>query len=482
MDSDQLCKKFVDTNKSLIIAPAGYGKTHTLAESLKYSSGKQLVLTHTHAGVAALKDKVEELKVPKSNYHIETISSFAQKYTKAFECGDIPDQKDSEGYYPFIIEKAKRLFKKKAIKDILTITYNGLFVDEYQDCTIQQHQMLVALSDTLPIHILGDPMQGIFGFGGQSLIDFDSDLSDFSVVGELETPWRWEEKNQELGASMHEARIQLESKSINLSCFDNSADILIVKDSKDITVSGTNYNKLIWKYIDSEDNLLLIYHDSTNINARIDLSKRFRQRLAIVEAIDDRSFYDYAERLDQLKESKDQYKDLVTCIKGVPMRGRNARSNTLLTNLNSFLKDDAPPTRSSDPQKVIAISVLNKCLEDFSFSNVAELLKILKDIPRVNCFRKELFWDIVKALAIASQEDISVLEAMEGIRNRKRSDGKKVYGKSIGTTLLTKGLEVDSVIVLNADEFTDAKNLYVALSRASNKLVIISRTEKIQFK
>ncbi len=43
---------FVSKAKSFIVAPAGYGKTYAIAECLKHTKGKQLILTHTHAGVA----------------------------------------------------------------------------------------------------------------------------------------------------------------------------------------------------------------------------------------------------------------------------------------------------------------------------------------------------------------------------------------------------------------------------------------------
>ncbi|MFV1977526.1 MAG: hypothetical protein ACC651_17435 [Candidatus Scalindua sp.] len=43
--------------------------------------------------------------------------------------------------------------------------------------------------------------------------------------------------------------------------------------------------------------------------------------------------------------------------------------------------------------------------------------------------------------------------------------GRKIKGKCIGTTLLTKGLEFDTVAILNARKFDCPKNLYVALTR-----------------
>ncbi|MBI4650815.1 hypothetical protein HY745_05930 [Candidatus Desantisbacteria bacterium] len=106
--------KFVSKPKSMIVAPAGYGKTHAIAECLKHTEGKQLILTHTHAGVASLKEKIQKLSIAYNKYHVETIEGFAQKYVKAFYCGkDIPEQDDTNIYYPFIREKAKNLFKIK---------------------------------------------------------------------------------------------------------------------------------------------------------------------------------------------------------------------------------------------------------------------------------------------------------------------------------------------------------------------------------
>lgn len=89
----------------MVVAPAGYGKTHAIADCLKYTEGKQLILTHTQAGVASLKEKIQGQGTAYNQYHVETIDSFTQKYVNAFYCGnDIPDQDDGKAYYPFIIK------------------------------------------------------------------------------------------------------------------------------------------------------------------------------------------------------------------------------------------------------------------------------------------------------------------------------------------------------------------------------------------
>lgn len=49
---------FLSANKSMVIAPAGFGKTYTIAECIASYRGEKrvLVLTHTHAGIASLKE------------------------------------------------------------------------------------------------------------------------------------------------------------------------------------------------------------------------------------------------------------------------------------------------------------------------------------------------------------------------------------------------------------------------------------------
>lgn len=78
-------------------------------------------------------------------------------------------------------------------------------------------------------------------------------------------------------------------------------------------------------------------------------------------------------------------------------------------------------------------------------------------------------------------EDMTVYEAMYETRNAIRRGGRKIQGRCIGTTLLTKGLEFDTVIVLDAHRFEDSKNFYVAISRACKRLVIISKTPTLHF-
>lgn len=70
---------FLSENQSMIIAPAGYGKTHTIAEcvNLDLSSKICLILTHTHAGIASLKEKLQSIKTRNNKYELATIYGFS---------------------------------------------------------------------------------------------------------------------------------------------------------------------------------------------------------------------------------------------------------------------------------------------------------------------------------------------------------------------------------------------------------------------
>jgi len=64
----------LSTERGLIVAPAGCGKTHLITEVLDVPAIKPyLVLTHTTAGVAALKQKLRRLGVNNKNYVVATI-------------------------------------------------------------------------------------------------------------------------------------------------------------------------------------------------------------------------------------------------------------------------------------------------------------------------------------------------------------------------------------------------------------------------
>jgi len=465
---------FISKEKSLLIAPAGFGKTHALAECLVRTpeDKKQLILTHTHAGIASIKEKVNRLKISASKYHIETITGFAQKYTLAFYCGnDIPLQEDSPKYYSFIIEKATELFKLKTIQKTILYSYQGLFVDEYQDCTNIQHQMITALSEIMPIHILGDPMQGIFDFNG-TLVDFDNDLNDYEKVEQLDTPWRWNNANRnDLGEELRNIRNRLQGGlPIKFNNF-NSIETIIC-DENDWYKPMTQYRNKLTDLL-NENSLLIIHPITSSIEPRLKILKSFNNRLILLESIDEKDSYNISRIIDNWGN-----KSTVLLVRELSYFLFNK------TGLDVWFNNAGLKRKTDSNSKKIAedLQILIDDLQsEMMYSKLAILIKKVMHLPDIKCYRKDLAFALCKALTIAETDNKNVYDAMISHKNTIRRVGRKIYGKCIGTTLLTKGLEFDTVAILNAHKFDNYKHFYVAITRACKRLVIFSQSNEIRF-
>ena len=486
---------FVNGDKTLLIAPAGYGKTHTIVECLKHTSGRQLILTHTHAGVASIKEKILKSDIAPNRYSVETISSFAQKYTNAFYTGtDTPDQENSNEYHPFIIDKATVILKSIIVKSVIKATYTGLFVDEYQDCTITQHKMILALSESLKTHILGDDLQGIFDFHGD-LVDLETDLLDFEKVESLSIPHRWyqEDNNSALGDALKEFRGLLSQEiEIDFALHKVEGLYIINVQPDDIYNSESNYRKCLNKLILNPDsdpafNSLLIivpkYNEIRNCGQRVpkgNISHRVQIRaqidpsksLTLLEAIDDSSFYSLAKKIDTLCSS----------IKRSPMPIKKIKTDVLdkmfnSTGLNNWFNDNGIKNKQADADKVKAFvlkTTIDRFISEPTPLNMNNIIQELMNNLKIKYKREGLVYAILNALKHSELEEIAVYEAMKNHRNVIRRSGRKIKGKCIGTTLLTKGLEFDTVAILDADKFDCPKHLYVALTRCCKKLIIFS--------
>jgi hypothetical protein len=488
---------FVDGDKTLLVAPAGYGKTYTIAESLKYTTGRQLILTHTHAGVAAIKEKIKEFSIASNRYNVESISSFAQKYVHAFYTGtDTPDQENSSEYHPFIIDKATIIFKSNVVRNVIKATYDNLFVDEYQDCTKPQHEMILTLSECLKTHILGDPLQGIFYFNGD-LVDLDTDLSGFERVPDLSIPRRWRKagNNCALGDKLKEIRSLLEHRNVvDFSSNDIEGLHFIIVNPNDIRDSKSLYrkclNKLILnpeknpdfdslliivpKYVEVKDDGGTVRKGDIKHRAKIRVQIDSSKSLTLIEAIDDKNFYSIARKIDTLCSTIGRSTKPVKKIKEDVLERIFQKSGA---NLDNWFNESAIKNKQADTDKIKA-KALKRTIDLFisepSPSNMNNIILELKNNLKIKYMREELLYAILNALTHSHLEGISVYEAIKNQRNIIRRSGSKSKGKCIGTTLLTKGLEFDTVVILDADKFDCPKHLYVALTRCCKNLVVFS--------
>ena len=114
-----------------------------------------------------------------------------------------------------------------------------------------------------------------------------------------------------------------------------------------------------------------------------------------------------------------------------------------------------------------------------SHTSLNELIQVLdKTIKCKYHKRSGLAQDLIKCVRQADLSNCTTREAMVAHKNAVRRKGRKVQGKCIGTTLLTKGLEFDTVVILDAHRINSPKHFYVAVSRCCKQLVIFADGNK----
>ena len=489
--------KFISDNLAKLIAPAGHGKTTAIADYLLLcgNGSCQLVLTHTHAGIASLRKKFTHKNVPTDRYQLDTITGFAQKYVLGF-CGDkaLPDE-EAKDYFDEAVNKCTEILRRPLVQKVITSTYQGIIVDEYQDCTQDQHQMIMALAENLPLHILGDPLQGIFSFEKKPMVDFNSDLGFFIEHRFLATPWRWENTNPVLGQSIYNMRLALERGQI-VPLQDNVNGGIRVYHHENVNEYDQEYLNWLRQLIKFHETasthiLMPTYYEKNeygvnrlrgDVNDRISLKTQFdfRNEYEILDAIDSSEYYSLAKRADtflmkcrqgsRLKRIQHIF-DLV-----IDMRFTKGSVGKWIKRTENRLID-----RNKFKNESRTLEELMDAFETrLSMESFYNLIRYLSNLPEMKCYHWGVKNSFLRSLRYATLQNCTIFEAMKHLKSMIRHQGRKIEGKCIGTTLLTKGLEFDTVIILYPERFEDKKNFYVAISRACKKLVMITQKESIQ--
>jgi DNA helicase-2/ATP-dependent DNA helicase PcrA len=464
----------LDIRRGSVSAPAGCGKTQLIATTLASCSGDKpvLILTHTNAGLAALRKRLAKEKIHSSTYKIATIDGFAMKIIKKFplrsghDSGILQLNKPSSDY-PEIRSRAATLLQSESIDKIIEASYSNLLVDEYQDCNIDQHKIVVSISRVIPVCVLGDPMQAIFDFRGNTLVDWGSDvLTHFPEVTSLKTPWRWNLAGcHSLGAWLLASRNRLKAnQSIDLRTAPSQVEWIKINNAGDAVKQ-----RLFAARTQSPERggAVLIIGDSINANSRYKLTSQTPGATA-VEKVDLEDLVDFARYFDPYEQNS--LAKLLT-FSGTIMTGVGAAS---LIKRIGILRRGKARTPPSD----IETAAL-KYLEKPDIEAAARFIRYLSDQPDTRVYRPDILHCCLNALETSSSTSCGFYEAALKVRERNRHIGRSVSRKAVGSTLLLKGLEADVVVILYPEAMT-AQNLYVALTRGAKKVVICSESHLLK--
>lgn len=459
------------SGRGLIVAPAGCGKTHLITETLAVTDKKPyLVLTHTTAGVAALKQRLKRLGVPNKNYVVSTIDGWARQVSNVFpvSCDVRATPDNPRVFYPELRSKVQGYIAPGHISEIIRSSYTRLLVDEYQDCDADQHALICSLSEVLPTTIFGDPMQCIFNFGGP-MPSWDGDVkSRFPVIMELNTPWRWiNSGTPDLGQWILNCRESLlQRRPIDLlSCPGFVHWIQLAGDPQTDKQRQTEIQYHIRNSNDPSHSLLVI-GDSRNPRSRHNFASLSRG-IDVVEPVDLGDVTQISSQIDNLRG--EELANHVLMAISLMMTGVGKAN--VLKRMPTILAG-----RNRTPATPIELAVKD-VIETSDKIAVGNLLGCLEVSPETRLFRRGAFTALKSAVSLSvSDPTKTTKQAAEIVREQRRHRGdSRIPSRAIGSTLLLKGLEADHCLLLDAGTL-NAQNLYVALSRGAKSITVFSNS------
>ncbi|MBL4783534.1 MAG: AAA family ATPase [Porticoccaceae bacterium] len=461
----------LSSGRGLIVAPAGCGKTHLITEVLAVADEKPyLVLTHTTAGVAALKQRLKRLGVPNKNYVVSTIDGWALRIANIFpvSCDVRATPDNPKVFYPELRRKVQGYVAPGHISEIISSSYSRLLVDEYQDCDADQHALICSLSEVLSTTIFGDPMQCIFNFAGP-MPSWDGDVKPrFPIITELNTPWRWiNAGTPDLGQWILNCRESLlQRRSIDLlSCPGYVHWIQLAGDPQADNQRQTEAQYHIRNSNDPSHSFLVI-GDSRNPRSRHNFASLSRG-IDVVEPVDLADVTKISSQIDKL--CGEELANHVLAATSLMMTGVGKAN--VIKRMPTILAG-----RNRTPATPIELAV-KEVMESGDKSSVGNLLSCLEVSPDTRLFRRGAFSALKSAVSLSvSDPTKTTKQAAEIVREKRRHQGdRRIPSRAIGSTLLLKGLEADHSLILDAGAM-NSHNLYVALSRGAKSITVFSNS------
>lgn len=459
--SDEVYQALAQASSGFVESPAGCGKTEAIVRTVgTYCNGRQLILTHTHAGVDALRQRFRLHSVPVFKYHVDTIAGWSWDWVRKYPENAGYTGSTEIAQWNDVYTAMSVLLQKDFVKLGVTNSYTGIIVDEYQDCTVSMHQLIVQLKALLPCRVLGDDLQGIFGFREDPLVDWSVVTDEFvNDLGLLQTPYRWVKAgNEVLGHWLLDTRSKF-------------------RQAQEPDYIGSPIDRRTVRYAELGSQLLRLTHEKQGRICVI--GPKARPLASGIETTLVKNKYIVLEpnELSGLRslilslsdgsftEKSDAALDFVT------------RAYGGLSGDDKIFIEKILRAENQWPRRIERRLLCEKYTNGTTPQLVLDLLKYIEGINGTSCKLSES----VSALKCIVEEhhetntDLKTLYANE-IGKRKYQNRSNVY-RCIGSTLLVKGLEFDHVIILRSSgwqrNWGNYKDLYVALTRGSKTTTLM---------
>lgn len=462
--SDEVYQAIAQASSGFVESPAGCGKTEAIVRTVgTFCSGPQLVLTHTHAGVDALRQRFREHHVPTAKYHVDTIAGWSWGWVRKY-----PDNAGYQGSIDIAVwndvyAAISNLLQKDFVRKGVLNSYAGIIVDEYQDCTVPMHRLIVQLKCLLPCRVLGDDLQGIFGFGDDPLIGWSDVKGEFaSDLGTLETPHRWiKADNERLGRWLLGTRPEF-------------------RQNREPDYRGSPIDRRTLPYRDLGRQLVRLTHEKQGRICVI--GPKARPLPAGIETALVNHNYRVLEpnELSALRTLILALADGSAPEKSEAAMEFLARAHGGLSGDDKSFVEKILKGKNQRPRRADRRTLCEKHTAGTTPHLLFDLLQYIEPLAGVSCKLKESVSALKCILEkhLESGTDLRPLYADE-ITKRKYQSRSSVY-RCIGSTLLVKGLEFDHAVILRSPDWQRSwgnhRDLYVALTRGSKSTTLIELT------
>lgn len=448
--------------RGAIVAPAGHGKTELIARTAALGQ-RTLILTHTHAGVHALRARLKKLGVAHRACVVDTIATWASRYAGAFpKKGQPPKGIPNNAEWSQVYRGGKVVLSVSGVRKVVDASYDRILIDEYQDCDALQHALATTMADILPTIVFGDPMQGIFEFTGSS-VRWSSDVFPvFPFVASLEEPMRWRDCNVQLGAWIAQIRGQLErGEQIDLA--QGPATLVQCNDAYEM-------GALFDGFEERQGSVAAIH---CRRGACDQLAKASKGAYQAIEEIGAKRLQQFASEWDDAASPSAKVAALKSLVS----------DTTTVKKLEDGGADGEEDTATGERARTALVAL-------GASGNPSDAIKYIEEVrrhSRARTFRGELLKDATRALREIDAGRFDYLrDSSTAVRQRVSTAGREAQKRMVSTPLLLKGLEFDHVIIPDAAHFMKestaaAKLFYVAISRARTSLTISSSSRYLKF-
>lgn len=109
-----------------------------------------------------------------------------------------------------------------------------------------------------------------------------------------------------------------------------------------------------------------------------------------------------------------------------------------------------------------------------SYAAAGAVLEAINEQGGVRSHRPAILRGAYKVLRLCDQSGVTPAEAAITVREQSRLIGRPLAKRTVGSTLLLKGLEAETCVILETEKM-NANHLYVAMTRGAKKLIICNR-------